>query len=67
MIRFVDLETGNTFDGSTPYIFWMPGEQSTNLIYSQPICFISEKRDVNISIENNDIFSLVDPTKYEIR
>ena len=63
MIRFVDLETGNTFDGTSPYIFWMPGEQSTNLIYSLPICFISEKRDVNISIENNDIFSLVDPNK----
>lgn len=63
MIRFVDLETGNTFDGSTPYIFWMPGEQSTNIIYSLPICFITDKRDVNISIENNDIFSLVDPDK----
>jgi hypothetical protein len=44
MIRFVDLETGNTFDGSTPYIFWMPGEQSTNIIYSLPICFITDKQ-----------------------
>lgn len=63
MIRFVDLETGNTFDGSAPHVFWMPGEQSTNLIYSQPICFISDKKNVNISIENNDIFSLIDQNK----
>lgn len=58
-IRFVDLETGNTFDGSSPYIFWMDGEQSTNLIYSKPICFISNSRIVNISIEKNNIFSLI--------
>lgn len=60
MIRFVDLETGNTFDGSSQYIFWFDNEQSTNLIYSKPICFISDNEDVNISIEKNDIFKLID-------
>ena len=59
MIRFVDLETGNTFDGSDQYIFWFDNEQSTNLIYSKPICFISNNEYVNISIEKNDIYKLI--------
>lgn len=63
MVRFVDLKNGNTFDGSYPYIFWLEGEQSINLIYSQPICFISNTKDIDINLEKNDIFSLVDPSK----
>lgn len=63
MIRFVDLETGNTFDGSSPYVFWMPEEQSTNIIYSLPICFISNDKEAKITIENNAIFSLIDSNK----
>ena len=62
-IKFVNLETGNTFNGSSPYIFWMSGEQSINLIYSQPICFISNSKTIDISIEENEIFQLIDPTK----
>lgn len=59
-IRFVDLKTGNTFDGSYPYIFWFDGEQSVNLIYTQPICFISKtNEDVSVSIEEDSFFSLV--------
>lgn len=60
-IRFVDLDTGNTFDGSSPYVFWIDGEQSVNIIYSKPICFISNSKIVNVQIENNKIFSLIDP------
>lgn len=63
MIRFVELKTGNTFDGESPYVFWFEKEQSTNLIYSLPICFISPVARMNISIEDNDIFSLVDTSK----
>ena len=63
MIRFVDLKTGNTFDGESPYVFWFDNEQSTNIIYSQPICFISNQPNVEIIIEENDIFSLVDTSK----
>lgn len=64
MIRFVDLETGNTFDGSDQYVFWFDNEQSINIIYSKPICFISDKRIINISIEKNDVFKLIDSTKF---
>ena len=37
MIQFVNLQTGNIYDGSQPYIHWFEGQQSTGLIYSQPI------------------------------
>lgn len=63
MIRFVDLNTGNTFNGQQPYIFWFDGQQSTNIWYSQPICFISNSDKTTISLNKNDIFQLVDPEK----
>lgn len=61
MIRFVDLNTGNTFDGKFPYVFWLDGEQSTNIIYSKPICFISNDQDVQVSIEKNEVFHIINP------
>lgn len=57
-LKFVDLKTGNLFDGSYPYVFWFDGQQSTNLIYSKPICFISNYKDIRVEIESNPIFSL---------
>ena len=48
MIRFIDLQTGNVFDGSSPYIFWFDGEQSVNLFYTKSICFISHQKTHNI-------------------
>ena len=62
MLRFVDLNTGNVFDGSNPYIFWFDGEQSTNLIYTKSICFISNKRRISVEL-NSPIFSLIDDSK----
>lgn len=60
MIRFVDLKTGNTFDGVSPYVFWLDNAQSINLIYSQPICFISNLPRIDVKIEENDVFKLAD-------
>lgn len=63
-IKFIDLKTGNVFNGDAPYyIHWFEGEQSTDLIYSQPICFISKTQQVNVNIEDNEIFHLIDPNK----
>lgn len=63
-IKFIDLKTGNVFNGDAPhYIHWFEGEQSTDLIYSQPICFISKAQQVNVNIEDNEIFHLIDPDK----
>ena len=65
MVRFVDLETGNTFDGSGPYIFWFNGEQGINMFYTQPICFISEQSKIRVSLNSNDIFKLIDSSKLD--
>ena len=65
MIKFVDLNTGNTFNGQQPYIFWFDGEQSTNIWYSHPICFISNEDNIRFTLETNDIFKLISPSKLE--
>lgn len=59
MIRFVDINTGNVFDGSSPYVTWFDGEQSINIMYSKSICFISHKQEHSITIEDNEIFHLI--------
>lgn len=64
MIRFVDLKTGNVFEGASPYIFWFDGEQGVNIFYSKPICFISDTPDdIQIEMEENDVFSLINTNK----
>lgn len=65
-MRFINLHTGNVFDGSKPYIHWFEGQQSTGIIYTQPICFISNVSRVPISIPNSpgnesSPFMLIDP------
>lgn len=62
MIKFINLQLGNVYDGSKPFIHWFEGQCSTNLIYTQPIGFLSDKESVIISIDS-DIFSVLDMTK----
>lgn len=59
MVRFIDVETGNVFNGSAPYVFWFDGEQSTNIFYTKNIYFLSDEREVDISINDNNIFKLL--------
>lgn len=68
MIKFLDLNTGCSFDGlwettqTKGYIFWFPNEQSTNITYTMPICIVSDKdldEDTVISVDNNEIYSIV--------
>ena len=70
-MKFLNLETGYSFDGlwtneqSKGYIFWFPSEQSINITYTTPICIVSkEQLDDNtvISIEDNDVFSFISHT-----
>ena len=70
-MKFLNLETGYSFDGlwtneqSKGYIFWFPSEQSINITYTMPICIVSkEQLDDNtvISIEDNDVFSFISHT-----
>lgn len=70
-MKFLNLETGYSFDGlwvddqSKGYIFWFPAEQSINITYTMPICIVSkEQLDDNtvITIEDNDVFSFISHT-----
>jgi hypothetical protein len=61
MIKFIDINTGNVYDGCKPYTHWFPGEQSINLFYTHHICFISNSSSVAVKIEKNDVFQLLNP------
>ena len=63
MIRFIDITTGNVFNGSKPYVFWFDKEQSVNLNYIRKICVLSDKKTLNINIPENDVFCLLDTDK----
>lgn len=63
IIKFIDPKTGNLFDGSSPYVFWFEGQQSTNLHYIQPTFLVSSSSDLTISLSSfseNSVFSLID-------
>ena len=57
-MKFVNLHTGNVFNGSSPYIHWFEGQQSTGMIYVQPLCFISDNSQSHVSCDC-DKFSLL--------
>lgn len=63
MIRFIDIESGNVFNGSKPYTFWMDNEQSVNLIYIKKICAITNAETINISIPEDSVFKIVNAYK----
>lgn len=73
MIKFLNLETGYSFDGlwtenqEKGYIFWFPKEQSINLTYTMPIAFVtSSSTPIALSIEANNIFSFICSTENSI-
>ena len=68
MIKFIDLETGNTFNGSLPYKFWFDHGLGVNLIYSKPICFITGKETpIKVSIEENNVFQLANLSGVDLK
>ena len=65
MIKFIDLESGSLYDGvkkSDNYIFWFPGEQSVDLVYTHKICFIKDEGTAIVSIPQNPIYTFINPT-----
>ena len=56
-MRFVDLNTGELFDGSKPYIHWIQSEASTGIIYSNRLCVIGEEK-ISIKLDS-DVFDLM--------
>lgn len=66
MIKFIDINSSNVFNGTKPYVFWFDLGQSTNIQYIKQICFVSPKENVNVSITENPIFKLVDTNKLDL-
>lgn len=58
MIKFIDIETGNLYNGLAPYIHWFPNQQSTGLIYTHKICFVSKFEQVSIDLDSQ-IFHII--------
>lgn len=61
MVKFIDLNTGYIFNGDKPYIFWFENGQSTDLIHTKNIGVVSDASTLSISIEENNVFSLLNP------
>lgn len=59
MIRFIDANTGNVYNGNMPYIHWFDGKQSIGLNYDKRFIILADKEYVNISIDS-EVFYLVD-------
>lgn len=64
MLKFVNLKTGNVFEGYGDYIHWFEGQQSTDIIYSQPICVVSDSDTIKVSLKS-PVFSLVDTNEFD--
>lgn len=58
MIRFIDVNTGNVYNGSRSYIHWFEGKQSVGLNYDKQIVFLTNSKCVCIKM-NSEVFSLV--------
>jgi hypothetical protein len=58
MIYFIDINTGNIFDGQKPYCFWFDEGQSTGLNYVKQICYVSNKERSEIEL-NSDKFKIL--------
>lgn len=59
MIHFIDIQTGNIFDGHQPYCFWFDDSQSVGLNYIKQICFVSDKSTIMVEL-NSDVFKLLE-------
>lgn len=62
MIRFIDANTGNVYNGNAPYVHWFEGNQSVGLNYDKRFIILSDKQEIDIQL-NSEVFYLVDPSK----
>lgn len=62
MIKFVDINTGDIFDGNKPYIHWFEDAQSSGLNYDKTFLFVSNWNTATITLDN-ECFMLVDDKK----
>ena len=63
MIRFIDIKTGNTYNGNKPYVHYFDDQQSVNMFYVKQICFVSKYEQVNVKLPGNQsVFRLANLT-----
>jgi hypothetical protein len=62
MIRFVDINTGNVYNGDRPYIHWFEGKQSVGINYDKQFIVISDREDIEIRCDS-EVFFIVDNHK----
>lgn len=76
-MKFIDLNNdsptqGHSFDAlwrdnqQKGYIFWFPKEQSIGLTYIMPIAFIGDEQPIDITIEDNNIFSFITTSNEQV-
>lgn len=63
MIRFVNIENGRTYNGDMPYVHWFDDQQSTDIIYVQKICVVSDAPSLSVFMKPNEVFHIIDPDK----
>lgn len=62
MIRFIDITTGNVYNGDMPYVHWFEGKQSIGLNYDKQFIVLSDVSNLHI-ILNSEVFCLIDSEK----
>lgn len=62
MIRFIDPNTGNVYNGDKPYVHWLGGSQSLGLNYDKQLIVLTDAEYLDINIDS-EVFFLVDNHK----
>ena len=62
MIRFIDPNTGNVYNGDKPYVHWIGGSQSLGLNYDKQLIVLTDAEYLDINIDS-EVFFLVDNHK----
>ena len=67
MIRFVDLRNGSTYNGESPYMHYPFGSDglSCGIPIVGKLCFLSDQSTVDVTLDENPVYSLLDPGAFE--
>ena len=60
MIRFLDLDTKKTFNGSQPYVFDIGESTSTGMWVSKALIVVSDQPTLDVSFGKDSLFHLAD-------
>ena len=61
MIKFIDINSGEMYDGASPYVHWFQQEMSIGLIYTHNIYILSDHNKLNIRFDDpSSVFHILD-------